>query len=214
MYRTEHEETDMTDSAAAIDNDPGGDSGHPDIVSIKAFGFWIYLMTDLVLFASLFATFAVMSHSYAGGPSGKDLFDLRNVLAETMFLLFSSATYGVVILAMHDGRKEQVLGWLAVTFLLGAGFVFMEVREFHALILDGNGPWRSGFLSAFFTLVGTHGTHVTLGLIWMLVMMMQVFSKGLTTRVRARLVCLSMFWHFLDIVWIGVFTVVYLMGAM
>jgi cytochrome o ubiquinol oxidase subunit 3 len=155
-----------------------------------------------------------MSHSYAGGPTGNDLFDLPDVFAETMFLLFSSATYGLVILAMHNGRKGLVLSWLVVTFLLGLGFISMEVREFHTMIIDGDGPWRSGFLSAFFTLVGTHGTHVTFGLIWMLVMMVQVFTKGLTTPVRSRLLCLSMFWHFLDIVWIGVFTVVYLMGVM
>jgi cytochrome o ubiquinol oxidase subunit III len=204
----------MNTDATTIEVDHVGETKHPDAVAIKAFGFWIYLMTDLVLFASLFATFAVMSQSYAGGPAGKDLFDLTNVFAETMFLLFSSATYGLVMLAMHDGKRQRLLGWLAVTFVLGAGFIFMELSEFHAMILDGNGPWRSGFLSAFFTLVGTHGTHVTFGLIWMLVMMWQVFSKGLTTRVRARLVCLSMFWHFLDIVWIGVFTVVYLMGGM
>jgi cytochrome o ubiquinol oxidase subunit 3 len=204
----------MNTEAATIEFEHAGEMEHPDTVSIRVFGFWIYLMTDLVLFASLFATFAVMSHSYAGGPSGKDLFDLPDVLAETMFLLFSSATCGLVMLAMHNHRKGLVLGWLAVTFMLGAGFIFMEVREFNAMILDGNGPWRSGFLSAFFTLVGTHGTHVTIGLVWMLVMMWQVFSKGLTTRVQSRLLCLSMFWHFLDIVWVGVFTIVYLMGVM
>ena len=201
----------MINEAATIEVEH---ADHADSVATRAFGFWIYLMTDLVLFASLFATFAVMSHSYAGGPSGKDLFDLPSVFAETMFLLFSSATCGLVMLAMHDGKKRRVLGWLVVTFLLGSGFITMELREFHAMILDGNGPWRSGFLSAFFTLVGTHGTHVSVGLVWMLVMIMQVLRKGLTTPVRSRLLCLSMFWHFLDIVWVGVFTVVYLMGSM
>lgn len=204
----------MTDKVTTIDTMLAGEVEHPDTVESKAFGFWIYLMTDLVLFAALFATFAVMSHSYAGGPTGNDLFDLPDVFAQTMFLLFSSATYGLVILAMHNGRKGLVLSWLVVTFLLGLGFISMEVREFHTMIIDGDGPWRSGFLSAFFTLVGTHGTHVTFGLIWMLVMMVQVFTKGLTTPVRSRLLCLSMFWHFLDIVWIGVFNVVYLMGVM
>jgi cytochrome o ubiquinol oxidase subunit III len=204
----------MTSEAAAMAAMHAGEVEHPDNVASKAFGFWIYLMSDLVLFASLFATFAVMSHSYAGGPTGKDLFDLPHVFAETMFLLFSSASYGLAMLAMHQDRKGPVLAWLVVTFLLGLGFISMEVSEFHSLILAGNGPWRSGFLSAFFTLIGTHGTHVSFGLIWMLVMMVQVSTKGLTTSVRSRLLCLSMFWHFLDIVWIGVFTVVYLMGVM
>lgn len=188
----------MTTEAVNIEVDHSGKMEHPDTVAIKAFSFWVYLMTDLVLFASLFATFAVMSHSYAGGPSGNDLFNLPDVFEETMFLLFSSATCGLVMITMHDGRKGLVLRWLAVTFLLGAGFISMELREFNAMILDGNGPWRSGFFSTFFTLVGTHGTHVTIGLVWMLVMMWQVFSKGLTTPVRSRLLCLSMFWHFLD----------------
>jgi len=187
---------------------------HHDTVGIQAFGFWIYLMTDLILFATLFATFADLSHSYAGGPTGKDLFDLPYTFAETMFLLFSSATYGVVMIAIHHNRKDWVFGGLILTFILGAGFIFMEVREFHAMVLEGNGPDRSGFLSAFFTLVGTHGTHVTFGLMWMAVMMWQVYALGLTTAVQSRLLRLSMFWHFLDIVWIGVFTVVYLLGVM
>jgi len=188
--------------------------GHAETVSTTVYGFWLYIMSDCILFASIFATFAVMSHSYAGGPTGKDLFDLPYVFGETMFLLFSSVTYGFAVLAMNRMQRQQVLGWLFVTFLLGLGFISMEVNEFHQMILEGHGPDRSGFLSAFFTLVGTHGTHVSLGLIWMLVMMFQVMRKGLTTQVQSRLVRLSMFWHFLDIVWIGVFTVVYLMGVM
>ena len=186
---------------------------HPDTVANHAFGFWIYLMTDLVLFAAIFATYAVLAHSYAGGPSGKDLFDLHYTFGETMLLLFSSAAYGMAVLAMYKGRKNRVLVWLAVTFLLGLGFISMEINEFYHMILAGNGPQRSGFLSAFFTLVGTHGTHVSVGLIWMAVMVVQVTIKGLTTPVQSRLMRLSMFWHFLDIVWIGVFTIVYLMGV-
>lgn len=210
----------MTAEAAAIHATYAGEwehsaeVEHSDSLSIKTFGFWIYLMTDMVLFAALFVAFAVMSHSYAGGPSGKDLFNLPGVFAETLFLLFSSATCGLAMLSMHNGRKNQVLAALAITFMLGVGFISMEVKEFLSMILDGNGPWRSGFLSAFFTLVGAHGAHVTIGLIWMLVMMLQVFIKGLTIPVQSRLLCLSLFWHFLDIVWIGVFTVVYLMGVM
>ncbi len=203
----------MTEEIVTIDAMHANAAEHPDAFESKAFGFWIYLMTDLVLFASLFATFAVLSQSYADGPTGKELFDLPHVFAETLFLLFSSATYGLVMLSMHSGKRYSVLAWLLVTFLLGLGFITMEVNEFHNMIVDGNGPSRSGFLSAFFTLVGTHGTHVTFGLIWMLVMMLQVSTKGLTAHVRSRLLCLSMFWHFLDIVWIGVFSIVHLLGV-
>ncbi len=184
-----------------------------DTVEIQTFGFWIYLMSDLILFATLFATFAVLGTNYAGGPTGKELFDLPYLLVETLFLLFSSVTFGLVMLAVHDGVKKWVLMGLAVTFLLGLGFVSMEINEFHRMIAEGHGPDRSAFLSSFFTLVGTHGTHVTFGLIWMAVMMAQVAVKGLTSPVQSRLMRLSMFWHFLDIVWIGIFSIVYLMGV-
>ena len=203
----------MTTDASTIDAAQLEESEHSDTVANQAFGFWIYLMTDLVLFASIFATFGVLSRSYAGGPTGKELFNLPYTFVETMFLLFSSATYGMAVLAIYRGKKYIVLTWLGVTFLLGLGFISMEINEFYHMILDGNGPQRSGFLSAFFTLVGTHGTHVTFGLIWMAVMVFQVIFKGLTTPVQSRLMRLSMFWHFLDIVWIGVFTIVYLMGS-
>ena len=203
----------MTTDASAITSVHTGESEHSDTVANHAFGFWIYLMTDLVLFASIFATFAVVGRNYAGGPTGKELFDLRYLFVETMFLLVSSAAYGLAVLALQNDRKGAVLSWLIVTFLLGFGFILMELNEFYHMILDGNGPQRSAFLSAFFTLVGTHGTHVTFGLIWMAVMVGQVDTKGLTTPVRSRLMRLSMFWHFLDIVWIGVFTIVYLMGV-
>ena len=171
-------------------------------------------MTDCILFASIFATFAVLSNSYAGAPTGKELFELPYVFGETMLLLISSLTYGLAVLALRKGNKTHVIGWLAVTFLLGAGFIGMELFEFHHLIAEGNGPSRSAFLSAFFTLVGTHGLHVFCGLIWMLVMVLQVTKKGLTPAVNTRLMCLSLFWHFLDLVWIGVFTIVYLMGVL
>ena len=180
----------------------------------KSFGFWIYLMTYLMLFAALFMTFVVMSHSYAGGPAGQNLFNLPGVFGQTMLLLFSSASYALVMPAMDQARKKRILEALSVTFVLGVCFIFLELREFHTMILHGNGPERSAFLSAFFTLVGTHGAHVAIGLIWMLVMMVQVQSYGLTAPVRSRLLCLGMFWHFLDIVWVGVFTVVYLMGVL
>jgi cytochrome o ubiquinol oxidase subunit 3 len=203
----------MTADASTINPVPAGEIELSDTAANQAFGFWIYLMTDLVLFASIFATYAVLSRNYAGGPTGKDLFDLPYAFGETMVLLFSSTTCAMAMLAMHKAKRSTLLMWLAITFLLGLGFIAMEINEFYQLILDGNGPQRSGFLSAFFTLVGTHGAHVTFGLIWMAVMLVQVIIKGLTTPVQSRLMRLSMFWHFLDIVWIGVFTIVYLMGV-
>ena len=188
--------------------------GHHDAGANKVFGFWIYLMSDCILFACLFATYAVLVNGTAGGPDGKEIFGLSFVLVETMLLLFSSITFGFGMVAMNKGQQSSVISWLLVTFLFGAGFIGMELYEFHHLIGEGFGPDRSAFLSAFFTLVGTHGIHVTSGLIWIAVMMFQVSRKGLTERNRTRLMCLSLFWHFLDVVWICVFTVVYLMGVM
>jgi cytochrome o ubiquinol oxidase subunit 3 len=181
---------------------------------MTVYGFWLYLMTDCVLFASVFAAYAVLSGNVAGGPSGHDIFELPFVLVETACLLFSSITYGFAMLAVHKGNKSQVLGWLALTFLFGAAFIGMEIFEFHKLISEGFGPSRSGFLSGFFALVGMHGLHVTSGLIWMGIMMYQVQTRGLTATNTTRLSCLSLFWHFLDVVWICVFTVVYLMGVL
>ncbi|KPC57489.1 Cytochrome O ubiquinol oxidase subunit III [Pseudomonas amygdali pv. morsprunorum] len=191
-----------------------GAHDHHDSGGMTVYGFWLYLMTDCVLFASFFAVYAVMVNSVAGGPSGQDIFLLPFVAVETAFLLVSSITYGFAMLALYKGKKSQVLGWLALTFLCGAAFIGMEIYEFHHLIHEGYGPSRSGFLSAFFALVGLHGAHVTSGLIWMAIMMFQVQKKGLTNTNKTRLSCLSLFWHFLDVVWIGVFTVVYLMGAL
>ena len=203
----------MTTDATTINTAYTEEVAHPDTVAMQTFGFWIYLMSDLIIFATLFATFAVFSRSYAGGPTGKQLFDLHYTLGETLFLLCSSVTYGLVMLAVHRGNKKWVLLGLVVTFLLGLGFVSMEIHEFYGLVAAGHGPDRSAFLSSFFTLVGTHGTHVTFGLIWMAVMMGQVAVKGLTTPVQSRLMRLSMFWHFLDLIWIGIFSIVYLMGV-
>lgn len=187
---------------------------HHDNGPLKAFGFWIYLMSDLIIFACLFATYVVLLPGTANGPTGKDIFDLPFVLTETFLLLFSSITYGFAILAMNKQQQNQVLLWLIITFVFGAGFISMEVYEFHHLITAGEGPDQSGFLSGFFALVGTHGLHVTCGLIWMVTMMLQVASRGLTQVNRTRLMCLSLFWHFLDIVWVCVFSIVYLMGAL
>ncbi|MFZ0050484.1 MAG: cytochrome o ubiquinol oxidase subunit III [Desulfobaccales bacterium] len=203
----------MTTDASTIATAHNEEVEPPDTVAIQTFGFWIYLMSDLIIFSTLFATFAVLGRNYAGGPTGKELFELPYLLVETLFLLFSSVTYGLVMLAVHDGKKKWVLIGLTVTFLLGLGFVSMEINEFHRLIAEGHGPDRSAFLSSFFTLVGTHGTHVTFGLIWMAVLIGQVAVKGLTSPVQSRLMRLSMFWHFLDIIWIGIFSIVYLMGV-
>ncbi len=175
-------------------------------------GFWIYLMSDCLIFSTLFATFAVLGNNYGGGPGPKELFELGMVAVNTSLLLISSITFGFAMLAMQDNDQSQVMKWLAITAACGLGFLFIEINEFTHLISEGAGPWRSAFLSAFFVLVGTHGLHVTFGLIWMGTLAAQIRKHGLTTSNRRRLGCLSMFWHFLDVIWIGVFTFVYLMG--
>lgn len=177
------------------------------------FGFWAYLTTDCVLFASLFATFAVLRDSTFGGPAGHELFSMPFVLAETLILLSSSFTCGLASLAAARRDKRQVVAWFCVTFLLGAAFLIMELTEFRHLALEGNSWRRSGFLSSFFALVGTHGLHIAVGLLWMLVTMAHVLRRGFTHGVLRRLTMLSMFWHFLDVVWIFIFTIVYLLGA-
>lgn len=177
-------------------------------------GFWLYLMSDCLIFAILFATFGVLGGNYAAGPSPKDLFDLDLVAVNTAMLLFSSITYGFAMLAMYKGRKGQTLAWLAVTGLFGLAFLGIELYEFGHLIHEGATPQRSAFLSSFFTLVGTHGLHVTFGLIWLVVLMVQVTQRGLIPANRRRLMCLSLFWHFLDVIWIGVFSFVYLLGVL
>lgn len=196
--------------AAPVFYDDG--SHHPQQGTLL--GFWLYLMSDCLIFAVLFATYAVLGRSYAAGPSGADLFDLRLIAVNTGILLFSSITYGMAMIGMQYGRKASVLKWLAVTGVLGLGFLSLEIYEFAHLIHQGAGPQRSAFLSAFFTLVGTHGLHVLFGCVWLVILMLQVNKLGLTHENKRRLVCLSMFWHFLDVVWIGVFTFVYLMGVL
>jgi cytochrome o ubiquinol oxidase subunit 3 len=177
-------------------------------------GFWLYLMSDCLIFAVLFAVYAVLGRNYAAGPSGADLFDLPLVALNTSMLLLSSITYGFAMLEMQRKRLRPVLAWLAVTGLLGAAFIGLELYEFAHLIHEGAGPQRSAFLSAFFTLVGTHGLHVAVGIVWLVTLMVQTSRGGLILANRRRLMCLSMFWHFLDVVWIGVFTFVYLMGSL
>jgi len=177
-------------------------------------GFWLYLMSDCLIFACLFAVYGVVGRSYAAGPSGADLFDLPLVALNTSMLLLSSITFGFAMLEMQRKRMNATLLWLAVTGLLGAAFIGLELYEFFHLIHEGATPQRSAFLSAFFTLVGTHGLHVTFGLIWLMVLMIQLKKHGFIPENRRRMMCLSMFWHFLDVVWIGVFTFVYLMGVL
>ena len=176
-------------------------------------GFWIYLMSDALIFASLFAMFGVVSTSYAGGPVPREIFDLKLVALNTAFLLASSITFGEAMPHMEAGRVGPTRFWLAITGLLGLAFVVVELYEFSHLIAEGAGPQRSAFLSAFFTLVGTHGAHVTVGLIWIAASLVQIGQHGLIQPMKRRLICLSMFWHFLDIIWIGVFTFVYLHGV-
>lgn len=176
-------------------------------------GFWIYLMSDALIFASLFAMFGVVASAYAGGPVPREIFDLKLVALNTALLLASSITFSEAMPHMEAGRVGPVRAWLAITGLLGAGFIGIELYEFSHLIAENAGPDRSAFLSAFFTLVGTHGAHVTIGLIWLVVMLVQIGQHGLIPATRRRLICLSMFWHFLDIIWIGVFTFVYLYGV-
>lgn len=187
---------------------------HDHQVDDKAiFGFWIYIMSDCILFASIFATYAVLKNNTYGGITSQQLFDMPYVLIETFILLSSSFSYGLVMLAAHQKQKNLSLLFLFITFLLGISFVAMEFHEFRNLILEGHGPDHSAFLSAYFTLVGTHGLHVSFGLIWMIILILQVTRHGINSITIRKLTCLSLFWHFLDIVWIFIFTIVYLMGV-
>ncbi|WP_114240192.1 cytochrome o ubiquinol oxidase subunit III [Dyella sp. C9] len=177
-------------------------------------GFWIYLMSDCLIFACLFAVYGVLGREYAGGPTGAEVLELPAVAVNTALLLLSSITYGFAVLEMQRDRQSPMMLWLTITGLLGACFITLELREFAHLVSIGAGPQRSAFLSSFFTLVGTHGLHVTCGIIWLIVLMSQVAKKGLIPANKRRLMCLSMFWHFLDVVWVGVFSFVYLMGVL
>jgi cytochrome o ubiquinol oxidase subunit III len=187
---------------------------HQKTADEKTFlGFWVYLMTDLVLFATLFVTFIVLRDNVAGGPAGSEIFELPFVLTETLILLASSFSVGLALLSARSNKKIQTLGWLSVTFILGLAFLILEISEFSHFINEGHGWQQSAFLSSFFTLVGTHGLHITAGLIWMATMIWQTASHGLIGSNRRRLTMLSVFWHFLDIVWIFIFTIVYLFGV-
>ncbi|MFN9727269.1 cytochrome o ubiquinol oxidase subunit III [Acidovorax sp.] len=179
-----------------------------------ALGFWLYLMSDCLIFAALFATFGVLGRSYAAGPTGAQLFDLTLVAINTAFLLLSSITFGFAMLRKQQNDVRGTLVWLGITGVLGLCFLGLEIYEFAHLIGQGATPQRSAFLSAFFALVGTHGLHVMFGVIWLVVLMVQISKHGLIPENNRRLMCLSMFWHFLDVVWIGVFTFVYLIGVL
>jgi len=180
---------------------------------VVAYGFWIFILSDIVMFSGLFAAYAVLSGNTAGGPTGSELFNLRNVFIETMCLLFSSYTCGLGALSAERRQRDRFYVFAALTLMLGAAFLFIESSEFASMVSKGAQPSRSAFLSAFFTLVGMHGAHVTSGLVWLGYMVLQVVVKGLRPHVLRRLLCFSLFWHALDIVWIGVLTLVYLMGA-
>nr|WP_294554339.1 cytochrome o ubiquinol oxidase subunit III [uncultured Rhodopila sp.] len=180
---------------------------------ITGYGFWIFLLSDIIMFSAFFATYAVLAGNTADGPSGKDLFDLRNVAVETACLLLSSFACGIAGIGAETRRGSWFYGAMSVTFLLGAAFLALEIHEFAGLVAQGAGPARSAFLSAFFTLVGCHGLHVTAGLLWLLTMMAQVYAKGYRADILRRILCFSLFWHALDIIWVALFTVVYLMGA-
>jgi cytochrome o ubiquinol oxidase subunit III len=180
---------------------------------IVGYGFWIFLLSDIVMFSAFFASYAVLAERTAGGPSGKDLFDLTNVAIETTCLLLSSFTCGIASIGARAHNDLIYYGGMAVTFVLGAAFLFLELHEFAGLIAQGAGPERSAFLSAFFTVVGCHGLHITLGLLWLLTMMAQVFTKGYRPDILRRVLCFSLFWHALDIIWVALFTIVYLLGS-
>jgi cytochrome o ubiquinol oxidase subunit 3 len=206
--------------AVAVD-DVGGDvlpvaseAGPASKRTVVAYGFWIFLLSDIVMFSAVFAAYAVLVHATAGGPGGAQLFNQVTVAVETACLLASSYVCGLMSLAISARRRTEVYFFAMLTFALGASFLALEIREFAGMVARGAGPQESAFLSAFFTLVGCHGLHVTAGLIWLVVMMAQVAIMGLRPAVERRLLCFALFWHALDIIWVALFTVVYLMGAL
>jgi cytochrome o ubiquinol oxidase subunit 3 len=189
------------------------DHGHPDMEEMRKFGFWIYLMTDIIIFGTLFATYIVLKGNTNGGPGPADLFQIGGIIVSTFILLISSYTSGLAVLAMHKGNRQALMRWLGVTALLGAAFIAMEVNEFIHLVGEGATLSTSAFLSAFYTLVGTHGLHVLVGLVWMIAIIIQLGKHGITPVTKRKVHIISLFWHFLDVVWIFVFTIVYLMGV-
>lgn len=189
------------------------DADHPHETGTML-GFWLYLMSDCLIFGILFAVHAVVGQNYAAGPAPADLFEIEKILLATAFLLLSSITYGFAVINMHQDKQQQMTIWLIVTGLFGAGFLYLELLEFQHLWHIGATPMASAFLSSFWCLVGTHGLHVTVGSIWLVVLLVQVQMHGLTHENKRRILCLSLFWHFLDLIWIGVFSFVYLSGVL
>ena len=200
----------------SLDRQPTAERAGGELMSkriIVGYGFWIFLLSDIIMFSAFFATYAVLVGATADGPSGRELFDLRNVGIETAFLLLSSFTCGLASIGARTHRGSWFYGAMSATGILGAAFLYIEVHEFAGMVARGAGPTRSAFLSAFFTLVGCHGLHVTAGILWLLTMMAQVFAKGYRPDILRRVLCFGLFWHTLDIIWVAIFTVVYLMGV-
>lgn len=197
-----------------VKEEPHHDDHHHEHDSYTPLGFWIYLMSDCLIFGTLFATYAVLGQNYAAGPAPKDLFELDWILVATFMLLFSSITYGFAVLKMEERSLKGTFFWLIVTLIFGLAFLALEVKEFTHLWHIGATPMASAFLSSFFTLVGTHGLHVTVGCIWLVVLLVQLSMRGITPANKRRVMCLSLFWHFLDLIWIGVFSLVYLTGVL
>ncbi|MGG1312754.1 MULTISPECIES: cytochrome o ubiquinol oxidase subunit III [Cohnella] len=191
-----------------------GHDGHHDLESLRLMGFWIFLITDCILFGTLFATFAVLRENTAAGPTGSEMFEMAGIIAETFILLTSSFTSGLALLSMNRGDKKGLIGWLAVTAALGACFIGLELNEFVHLVHEGVTISTSAYWSAFYTLVSTHGIHVTIGLFWMIAIMIQLGRHGITPVTRRKVNVIGLYWHFLDVVWIFVFTVVYMLEVM
>ncbi|HTB47911.1 MAG TPA: cytochrome o ubiquinol oxidase subunit III [Acetobacteraceae bacterium] len=206
----------LGDGAGARGHQPAAEHAAGDLLTkriIVGYGFWVFLLSDIIMFSAFFATYAVLVDNTAGGPSGHDLFDLRNTGIETACLLLSSFTCGLASIGAQAHRASWFYGATTITFIFGAAFVVLESHEFAGFVARGASPTRSAFLSAFFTLVGCHGMHVTAGLVWMSTMMAQVFAKGFRPDILRRILCFSLFWHALDIIWVALFSMVYLMGA-
>jgi cytochrome o ubiquinol oxidase subunit 3 len=189
-----------------------GEHGPASLRIVVGYGFWLFLLSDIIMFATFFATYAVLANATAGGPGARQLFDVHSVALETGCLLASSFTCGMASVAVGERNQTWTQVALLVTGALGCVFLTLEVREFLRLIQHGAGPSRSAFLSAFFTLVGCHGLHVTAGLLWLGTMMAQFWAKGFRRNIRHRYLCFSLFWHTLDIIWVGIFSLVYLAG--
>jgi cytochrome o ubiquinol oxidase subunit III len=209
-YQLGRQHGNMADGLPVPSHGAGGPASKRIVVG---YGFWIFLLSDIIMFAAFFATYAVLSKETAGGPVGRDIFDLQNTAIETACLLASSFACGMASIALAARKSLWFHAAMAVTFLFGAIFLALELHEFAGLVARGAGPTRSAFLSAFFTLVGCHGLHVTAGLLWLLTMMAQVFAKGFRHDILRRVLCFTLFWHALDIIWVALFTVVYLMGT-